>query len=59
MDNKNIAKAIGTGMLAGTAVMAVTGTMSNKSAKKKMKKTAKKAMDTFNNVVDNVNNMMK
>ena len=38
MDNKNIAKAIGAGMLAGTAAVAMTGTMSNKSTKKKMKK---------------------
>lgn len=52
-------KAIGAGMLAGTAALAITSAMSNNSTKKKMKKTAKKAVDTFSNVVDNMNTMMK
>ncbi len=52
-------KAIGAGMLAGTAALAMTSAMSNSSTKKKMKKTAKKAVDTFSNVVDNMNTMMK
>lgn len=52
-------KAIGAGMLAGTAALAMTGAMSNSATKKKMKKTAKKAVDTFSNVVDNMNTMMK
>lgn len=57
--NNNTMKAIGAGMLAGTAALAMTSAMSNNSTKKKMKKTAKKAVDTFSNVVDNMNTMMK
>lgn len=59
MDNKKVAKAVGVGMLAGTAAAAVTNSMSNPDTKKKMKKTAKKAMNTVNDVVDSVNKMMK
>ncbi len=57
--NNTTMKAIGAGMLAGTAALAMTSAMSNNSTKKKMKKTAKKAVDTFSNVVDNMNTMMK
>lgn len=57
--NNTTMKAIGAGMLAGTAALAITSAMSNNSTKKKMKKTAKKAVDTFSNVVDNMNTMMK
>ncbi len=57
--NNTTMKAIGAGMLAGTAALAMTSAMSNNSTKKKMKKTAKKAVDTFSNVVDNMNSMMK
>lgn len=58
MDKKDVAKAVGAGMLAGSAAVAVTNSMSGKSAKK-MKKTAKKAMNTVNNVMDSMNSMMK
>jgi len=57
--NNNTMKAIGAGMLAGTAALALTGAMNSNSTKKKMKKTAKKAVNTFSNVVDNMNSMMK
>ncbi len=57
--NNTTMKAIGAGMLAGTAALAMTTAMSNSSTKKKMKKTAKKAVNTFSDMVDNVNSMMK
>ncbi len=57
--NNNTKKAMGIAALAGTAVMAVTGAMSNNSTKKKMKKATKKAVNTFSNVVDNMNSIMK
>ncbi len=57
--NNTTMKAIGAGMLAGTAALAMTTAMSNSSTKKKMKKTAKKAVNTFSDMVDNMNTMMK
>lgn len=55
----NMYKMLGAGLLAGTAALAVTGAVNKNSTKRKMKKTAKKAVDTFSNVVDNMNHMMK
>ena len=52
-------KALGAGVLAGTAAYALKNVMYDNSAKKKMKKTAKKAVNTFSNVVENMNSMMK
>lgn len=52
-------KALGVGVLAGTAALAMTNAMSNSATKKKMKKTAKKAVNTFSDVVENMNSMMK
>ncbi len=57
--NNTTMKAIGAGMLAGTAALAMTSAMSNSATKKKMKKTAKKAVNTFSDMVDNMNTMMK
>ncbi len=57
--NNTTMKAIGAGMLAGTAALAMTTAMSNSSTKKKMKKTAKKAVNTFSDMVDNMNTIMK
>lgn len=59
MNNNTMYKALGAGVLAGTAALAMTNVISNNSTKKKMKKTAKKAVNTFSNVVDNMNSMMK
>ena len=52
-------KMVGAGILAGTAALAVTGVASMNSTKHKMKKATKKAVNTFSNVVDSVNHMMK
>lgn len=58
--NNTTKKAIGAGVLAGTAALALTGVAAtNGSTKKKMKKATKKAVNTFSNVVDNMNSMMK
>lgn len=57
--NMNMYKTIGAGILAGTAALAISGAVTRNSTKRKMKKATKKAVDTFTNVVDGMNNMMK
>ncbi len=59
MNNNTMYKALGAGVLAGTAAYALKNVMYENSTKKMMKKTAKKAVNTFSNVVDNMNSMMK
>ena len=59
MNNNTMYKALGAGVLAGTAALAMTNAMSKNATKKKMKKTAKKAVNTFSDVVENMNSMMK
>lgn len=55
----NMYKTIGAGILAGTAALAITGAVTRNSTKRKMKRATKKAVDTFTNVVDGMNSMMK
>lgn len=59
MNNNTMYKALGAGVLAGTAAYALKNVMYDNATKKKMKKTAKKAVNTFSDMVDNVNSMMK
>lgn len=59
MSTSNMYKTLGAGLLAGTAALALTGVVSRNSTKRKMKRTARKAVNTFSNVVDNMNHMMK
>ena len=40
MDKKQVGKVVGATMLAGTAAMAVSSSMTDKNTKKKMKKSA-------------------
>lgn len=52
------AKAIGVSLAAGTAMAIMGSTMMNSSAKKSTKKMAKKAINTFSDIVDSVQSMM-
>ncbi len=50
-------KTVGASLAIGAAA-AMIGSVMNDSTAKNMKKTAKKAMNTFSNIVDNMQSMM-
>lgn len=58
MNNKAY-KVMGASLLAGTAAAVITNSVSNSGTKRKMKKTAQKAVNTISDVVDSMTNMMK
>lgn len=58
MNNKAY-KVMGASLLAGTAAAVITNSVSSNGTKRKMKKTAQKAVSTISDVVDSVTNMMK
>lgn len=51
-------KTLGISLMAGTAMALLGSSMMNPSAKKTTKKMAKKAMNTFSDVMDSIENMM-
>lgn len=56
----NVIKYLGTAMAVGGAVMVGSGFMSaTKRAKRKMKKSANKAIDTIEGIMNNVQGMIK
>lgn len=50
---------MGASLLAGTAAAVITNSVSSNGTKRKMKKTAQKAVSTISDVVDSMTNMMK
>lgn len=58
MNNKAY-KVMGASLLAGTAAAVITNSVSSNGTKRKMKKTAQKAVSTISDVVDSMTNMMK
>lgn len=52
-------KVMGASILAGTAAAVITDAVSGGSSKRKMKKTAQKAVNTISDIVDGMSNMMK
>ncbi len=57
--NSKTYKVMGASILAGTAAAVITDAVSGGSSKRKMKKTAQKAVNTISDVVDSMSNMMK
>lgn len=57
--NSKAYKVMGASLLAGTAAAVITNSVSSSGTKRKMKKTAQKAVSTISDVVDSVTNMMK
>lgn len=57
--NSKAYKVMGASLLAGTAAAVITNSVSNSGTKRKMKKTAQKAVNTISDVVDSMTNMMK
>lgn len=57
--NSKAYKVMGASLLAGTAAAVITNSVSSNGTKRKMKKTAQKAVSTISDVVDSVTNMMK
>lgn len=51
-------KALGISLAAGTAMALMGSTMMSSSAKKSTKKMAKKAVNTFSDIVDSMQSMM-
>lgn len=58
MNNKAY-KVMGASLLAGTAAAVITNSVAGGTSKRKMKKTAQKAVDTISGIVDGMTNMMK
>lgn len=58
MNNKAY-KVMGASLLAGTAAAVITNSVSGGTSKRKMKKTAQKAVNTISDIVDGMTNMMK
>lgn len=58
MNNKAY-KVMGASLLAGTAAAVITNSVSGGTSKRKMKKTAQKAVNTISEIVDGMTNMMK
>ena len=50
---------MGASLLAGTAAAVITNSVSGGSSKRKMKKTAQKAVNTISDIVDGMSNMVK
>lgn len=57
--NSKAYKVMGASLLAGTAAAVITNSVSSNGTKRKMKKTAQKAVSTISDVVDSMTNMMK
>lgn len=57
--NSKTYKVMGASLLAGTAAAVITDAVSGGSSKRKMKKTAQKAVNTISDIVDGMTNMMK
>lgn len=51
-------KTLGLSLAAGTAVALMSSTVMNSSVKKSTKKLAKKAINTFTDIVDSMQSMM-
>ena len=51
-------KALGISLAAGTAMALMGSTMMNRSARKSTKKLAKKAVNTFSDIVDSMQSLM-
>lgn len=57
--NSKTYKVMGASLLAGTAAAVITDAVAGGSSKKKMKKTAQKAVNSITNMVDGMSKMMK
>ena len=57
--NSKAYKVMGASLLAGTAAAVITNSVAGGSSKRKMKKTAQKAVNTITDIVDGMSNMMK
>ncbi len=57
--NSKFYKIMGAGILAGTAAAVITDAVSGSSSKRKMKKTAQKAVNTISDMVDSMSSIMK
>ena len=57
--NSKTYKVMGASLLAGTAAAVITNSVAGGSSKRKMKKTAQKAVNTITDIVDGMSNMMK
>lgn len=59
MSTQNMAKIGGAAMAIGAAAAVAAGVVNSRSTKSKMKKIAKKSVKAIDNIVGNVNSMMK
>lgn len=57
--NSKAYKVMGASLLAGTAAAVITNSVSGGASKRKVKKTAQKAVNTISDIVDGMTNMMK